>query len=100
MDADSFDEVIAGKRYRTATSTIIADDAFWDGHNWERRGRNMFLYRTKNGNYFKVLQTRWQGERDSLVPLTMDEAQTLWEQLPEHNVTFEEAFPGVKVEDA
>jgi len=49
MKPDSFNEVIGGKRYRTAASTLIASDAYFDGSNWERHGRNTFLYRTKNG---------------------------------------------------
>jgi hypothetical protein len=32
--------------------------------------------------------------------LSQDVAIGTWEELPEHLVTFEEAFPGVKMEDA
>jgi hypothetical protein len=100
MEAGEWNEVIGGKRYKTADSVEIANDAYWDGHNYERRGRNTFLFKTSNGNYFAVYRTQWQGERDTLTPLSQDEAITLWEQLPEHEVSFEEAFPGVQVEDA
>jgi hypothetical protein len=100
MEAGAWNEVIGGKRYNTATADLIASDAYWDGHNWERRGRNTFLFMTKKGNYFRVTRTQWQGEKDSLVPLSQDEAIQLWEQLPEHEIPFEEAFPGVTVEDA
>ncbi len=100
MEAGDWNEVIGGKRYNTATATMIASDAYWDGHNWERRGRNTFLFKTQKGNYFRVTRTQWQGERDSLVPLSQDEAIRLWEDLPEKGITFEEAFPGVTVEDA
>lgn len=44
--------IIGGKRYRTETATLIASDAYWDGHNWERAGTNTFLFRTARGNYF------------------------------------------------
>lgn len=100
MEAGDWNEVIGGKRYKTADSEEIANDAYWDGHNYERRGRNRFLFKTKNGNYFTVTRTQWQGERDTLTPLSQDEAITLWEQLPEHEVSFGEAFPSVQVEDA
>jgi len=100
MEAGDWNEIIGGKRYRTADSEEIANDAYWDGHNWERRGRNRFLFRTKNGSYFTVIRTQWQGERDALTPLSQDEAIKMWEELTEHNVTFEEAFPGVNIEDA
>jgi hypothetical protein len=42
----------------------------------------------------------WQGERDSIEPLPVAEALELYEQLPEHEVEFEEAFPGELVEEA
>jgi hypothetical protein len=100
MDPGEWNEVIGGKRYNTATAEMVASDAFWDGHNWERRGRNTFMFKTKNGNFFRIARTRWQGERDTLTPLTLDEALTLWEQLPEHEMKFEEVFPDVTVEDA
>lgn len=93
--------VIGGLRYSVKASTLIASDAYWDGHNWERRGRNCFLYRTKNGRYFAVRLTQWQDEQDTLEPLEKDEAITLWESLCEHyEIDFEDAFPGVQVEDA
>lgn len=95
-----FNEVIGGKRYRTETAEVIASDVYWDGHNWERRGRNSWLLRTPKGNYFLVNQTCWQGERDSLHPLTRDEAIAKWEELPEKEMDFAEAFPGYEVEDA
>jgi hypothetical protein len=100
MESGDWNEVIGGKRYSTATADLIASDAYWDGHNWERRGRNTFLFKTQKGNYFRVTRTQWQGERDALTPLSQDEAVSLWEQLPEHEVGFEEAFPGMVVEDA
>lgn len=100
MQPKDMNEVIGGKRYNTKIATPIADDAYWDGHNYERRGRNRFLFKTKNGNYFTVTRTQWQGERDALTPLTQDEAITAWEEMPEKHVEFEEAFPGVTVEDA
>jgi hypothetical protein len=101
MNPGEYNSVIGGKRYDTKTATLIADDCFWDGHNWERRGRNTFLYRTPKGNYFVVHQTCWQGERDSLEPLSIQEAIELWEgPCCEHECSFEKAFPGVTVEDA
>lgn len=100
MKVGKWNKVVGGKRYNTETSTQIASDAYWDGHNYERRGRNTFLFRTRNGNYFKIVMTQWQGERDALIPLSQDEALELWDLLPEHAVAFEEAFPSVTVEDA
>jgi hypothetical protein len=89
------------KRYSVKTAVLLAGDDYWDGHNWERQGRNEFLYRTPGGAYFEVNLTQWQGERDTLIPVTQDEAIELFEgSLTEHRVTYAEAFPGVEVIDA
>lgn len=93
-------EIINRKRYQTEGSAILASDCYWDGHNYERRGRNRWLFKTKNGNYFIQIQTQWQGELDRITPLTQDEAIAEYESLPEHEVEFEEAFPGVKIQEA
>ena len=101
MDAPiSMTEVIFGLRYSVETATLLADDVYWDGRNMERSGRNCFLYHTPNGRYFSVTVSMWQGERQTLTPLTLDEATELWRQLPERHVKFDEAFPGVDVEEA
>lgn len=93
--------VVNRKRYSVAASTLIADDVYWDGHNMERHGRNCFLYRTPRGAYFTVSLSQWQGEQDSLEPITEYEAMDLYEGLlTEHHVSYEEAFPNVQIEDA
>lgn len=93
--------IIGRKRYSVAASTLIASDAYWDGHNWERGGTNTFLYRTPKGNYFTVRLTQWQGDRDQLTPVSLEEAIDLYEgPLSEHELDYARAFPGVEVEDA
>lgn len=93
-------EVINGKRYRTAGATLLANDAYWDGHSNERVGRNTFLFRTPKGAYFMLLQTTWPREKDVLSPLARDEALRVYEELPVKDVDLEEAFPGIEIEDA
>jgi hypothetical protein len=98
---ESMERIINGKRYNTAKATLIAGDDYWDGHNWERSGRNTFLYRTPRGAFFTVTLTQWQGERDTLRPVGENEAIELYEQaLPEHYVPYKDAFPDVTIEDA
>lgn len=98
---ENFEKIIDRRRYSTATATLIASDAYWDGHNFERSGRNCFLYRTPNGAYFLVTLTRWQGEFDHLEPVSEGEAIDLYEgALSEHEVAYEDAFPGVEIVDA
>ncbi len=93
--------IIDRKRYSTATATLLASDTYWDGHNFERHGRNTFLYRTPRGRFFTVTLTQWQGEQDTLTPVTLDDAVDLFEGvLTEHELSHAEAFPSVTVEDA
>lgn len=92
--------IIDGRRYKTATATLLASDAYFDGHNWERKNRNKFLFRTPNMRYFIVVLTQWPGERDRIEALEPDVAKRLWEELPEQEMTIEEAFPGIEIEDA
>lgn len=98
---NNFTKIVDRKRYSTKTAMLIASDAYWDGHNWERSGRNTFLYKTPNGAFFTVTLTQWQGEQDSLTPISEDEAIELYETtLSEHEVEYQDAFPGVTVDDA
>lgn len=93
--------VIGGKRYSTTTATLLAGDDYWDGHNWERHGTNLFLFRTPKGAYFTQTRSQWEGADDgALEPITQDEAQTLFDDLREKRVEWEDAFPGITVEDA
>jgi hypothetical protein len=92
--------VIAGKRYRTDTATLIAHDAYWNGHSWEQGGHNTFLFKTPKGNFFAQYQTLLQGEIDKLTPLEINEAISLYQSLHKKEVPFAIAFPDAKVEDA
>ena len=98
---ENFEKIIDRKRYSTATAELIAGNDYWDGHNFERSGRQTFLYRTPNGNYFTVHLSQWQGEQDNIVPISQGEAIEYYEgTLTEHRLDYGEAFPGVTVEDA
>ncbi|MFH1147459.1 MAG: hypothetical protein V1736_07105 [Pseudomonadota bacterium] len=79
---------------------VIASDCYWDGHNFERHGRNTYLYKTPKGRYFATYLTMWEGERDHLEPLSVEDAIRLFQDLPEKEMDFEEAFPGSTVEEA
>ena len=86
-------QVIGGKVYDTETGILVASDRYWDGNNFERHGRNQFLYKTKKGNVFVLITTLWVGERDKIIPVTKDEAKSLWSSsLIEHEMSYEEAF--------
>ena len=96
----TYERIVNRTRYSVATAELLAGDDYWDGHNFERHGRNEFLYRTPKGNYFTVTLTQWQGEEDNLQPVSLEEAIDLYEnQLREHYETYADAFPGVEVID-
>ena len=98
---EAMTRVVNRTRYDVEKAVIIAGDDFWDGNNWERSGRNSWLYRTPKGLYFVVTFTQWQGEQDRLEPVELDEAIELFErQLCEHRVDYSEAFPGVEIVEA
>lgn len=85
-------QVINGLLYDTETAVLLAHDCYWDGQGWDRRGRNVYLYRTPKGRYFVYRTTRWQGEMSHIEPLTEKEARSLYEALPVHEVDYQEAF--------
>ena len=93
-------QIINRKLYDTEKATLIASDRYWDGSNFERNGRNTYLYRTPKGAYFRHNTTLWRGERDTIQALTLEQALDLYEKLPEHEVEFTEAFPDVPLEEA
>jgi hypothetical protein len=92
--------IAAGKRYCTVTATLIAHDAYWNGHSWEQGGSNTFLFRTPNGHFFAQYQTLLPVETGKIVPLEMDEAISLYHSLYKKEVPFAVAFPSVKAKDA
>ena len=96
----TMERIVNRTRYSVATATRLAGDDYWDGHNFERHGRNKFLYRTPKGAYFTVTLSQWQGESDDLTPCTLEEAIDLYEgSLTEHYEPYDVAFPGVEVVD-
>jgi len=100
MKPIEMEAVIDRKRYSTKSATLLAGDDYWDGRNFERSGRNTFLYRTKKGAYFCLNRTCWQGERDSIEPLSPGDAYLMYERMEEKRIPFEEAFPDIEIEEA
>lgn len=88
------------KTYDTSTAVLLASNRYWDGSNFERNGRNTYLYRTAKGNYFRYITTMWQGEFDTITPMDAETAEELYNELHEKEVTYKEAFPNVPIEEA
>lgn len=92
-------KIINGKLYNTETADLVASDRYWDGNNWERHGRNIFLYKTKKGSFFLHYTTLWQGEREQIEPISPGEAKEWYERLPVQETGYKEAF-GIEPEEA
>jgi hypothetical protein len=97
---DCMERIVEGKRYAVKTATLLAHDDYWERANIKRSGRNTFLYRTPNGRYFVVNLNQWQSDRDTLTPVGTVEAIEFYASLPDHVASYEEAFPGTRVEGA
>jgi len=100
MQPENMVWVVGGKRYRTDKATLIAHDEYWNGYNCEQGGRNTFLFRTPEGNFFAQYQTLLPGETNRIVPLETNEALALYQSLHKKEVPFGVVFPSVKVKDA
>lgn len=91
-------QIINGKAYDTDKAELVDSDRYWDGSNWERSGRNMFLYKTAKGAFFVHRTTLWQGERESIEPVSEEEAKGWYEMLQEYELDYAEAFGAEPVE--
>lgn len=93
-------QIINGKRYNTETATLIASNEYWDGSKYERGGTNCHLYQSANGNYFVGYSTCWQGCMSYIEVISKAQAMRLYEELPEHECEYEEAFPSCTAKEA
>jgi hypothetical protein len=92
-------KIIDGLLYDTETALEVASDEFWDGNNFDRNGRSNVLYKTVKGRFFMHHKTRWQGECNSIVALSKDEAMDSYEELSESTMEYKDAF-GIEPEQA
>lgn len=91
--------LVDGKWYSTITATLLASDYYWDGHSFERQGRNTFLYRTPENLYFTVTISRYLGENEALEPLPETEALHLFKKLVKKQICSEEPFADPALEE-
>lgn len=83
-------KVINGKRYNTETGTLLAKN--------KSTGRESYLYRTPRGAFFRYTETIWEGEHDSITPLTVAEAKELFELFNDPRLDWESAFNEIPAE--
>lgn len=60
------------------------------------------LYVTEKGNYFLHHRTTLDGQYDSLVAISMESAESFFEKTSHiySTMSFEDAFPTIKIEEA
>ena len=100
MKPISLSEIHDGKVYYTERATLLTGDDYWDGSNYDRQGRQQYLYRTAKGSYFIEHLSMWEGESNYIEPVTQAEAMEFWEIAKEYRVEFSDAFPGVLLKEA
>lgn len=104
MKPDRARALVGRKYYDTRNATLLSGDDWNDGVTISRGGRNTFLYRTRNGAFFLVRQSWHRDELPvAIEPVDLDSAIGVFEEhmaRDENRVSFEEAFPGVEIEEA
>ena len=97
------EDIIRGIRYRVADATLLAFDGRYDivSGLCDRPSRlALFLFRGVNRHYFTLRLSDWQDETDRISPCSVGDAMATYRDLEEKVLTWEEAFPEVKVQDA
>lgn len=88
-----FEQAVNGVRYNVGDSIALAHDYYFDGHSFERKFRNTWLYRTQDKRYFLVHLSLWPNEDDYVEPVTEGDAYFIYEKLPVKEESIEVAFP-------
>ena len=91
--------LIDGRIYDTEKSDMVATNGYSAGSNKHNDGRSSTLYKTKKGQFFTHYSTCWQGECDSLDPVSNNQAQEIYAGMYRREMEIEEAF-GDEIEEA
>ena len=62
-------KIIGGKKYDTETAICVYSGDWYRGHKTE-------IYKKKSGEFFSLSLTQWQGEENTIDPLSLDEAKS------------------------
>ena len=93
MEPDNnMSRVVNGRRYTVKTAKLLADNAYWMSQSFEIDRNDTFLYRTPKGYFFRVNVSN-NGKQDTFIPLSRDEAISLYQELNDPDaIPFDEAF--------
>ncbi len=87
-----------GEVYDTATALLLARHESPAGIEALKGQRVFDLYRTQSGSYFKYVTTASvfvEDEQPEIVPISPQEALSLYRELSDRQLAFEDAFPAV-----
>ena len=87
-----WEEIINGKCYSTKNSILLAQGDDQHRRTLETIDRNISLYRSPEGEFFKVTLSKSQRDRNKLKILEPVEALKLFGSLTERYVDLEDAF--------
>ncbi len=85
-----------GEVYDTANALLLALHEPLSGIEALKGQRVFDLYRTPSGSYFKYLTTAslfTEDEQPEIIPISPKEALSLYEELDDHQLELEDAFP-------
>lgn len=101
----SMRQAFGGVVYDTDTAILLAQNEHQFCIETLKTGlTNVDLFRTPSGRYFKYEKTvPFFGDDEEhdpeLTPLTLEEAVTVWNQLTDRRLEFEDAFPDTEYAD-
>ncbi len=84
--------------YDTSSALLLARHKPSSGIEALKGQRVFDLYRTLSGSYFKYETTASlfiEDEQPEIIPISQEEAQLLYEELDDHRLVLEDAFPTV-----
>lgn len=85
--------IINGKLYNTETAEELCSNEYrQNSANRLNNGRCTTIYKTKSGLFFAYHETRWQGERDNIEPLTIADAKQYFEDFDGNADCYDEIF--------
>jgi len=90
-------KVINRKVYDTKTSEEVCCNGILNQNGCTRCTE---LYKTSKGNFFFYYRTMWQGEENSIIPCSEQEAANFYEGCNDTSMEWEEAFPDITIEEA
>ena len=86
--AIEINRIVKGHRYDTSISILLATDE----QTSKKAKTTTYLFRTKRGLFFYVMEFNESDKKPQLAPLTKEKAEGLFKELPQKYQELKEAF--------